>query len=206
VLGAEMFETDDQLKINEYFAGLYSATNFEKEAKMWNNYKTDYKPIVEFAKTNHLAYIATNVPRRYASLVAKSGLKSLDSLTNDAKKFIAPLPINVDLNLPGYKKMTGMGDGHAMPFIAEAQAIKDATMANSILKNFKKGNLFLHFNGAYHSENFEGIVWFIKQQRPDLKILTITTDEQEKIKDLEKDNENTADYIIVIPKDMTKTY
>ena len=44
VIGAEMFESDNQLLINEYFAGNYDNKKFESEAKLWKNYKTDYKP------------------------------------------------------------------------------------------------------------------------------------------------------------------
>ncbi|HRR92835.1 MAG TPA: ChaN family lipoprotein, partial [Bacteroidales bacterium] len=50
VLGAEMFEADNQLLLDEYLKGVYDAARFEAEAKLWNNYKTDYKPLVEFAR------------------------------------------------------------------------------------------------------------------------------------------------------------
>lgn len=295
VLGAEMFEADDQYKIDEYFSGLVNQKSFEKECRVWNNYQTDYKPLVEFAKEKKLKFIATNIPRRYASVVSRSGLIGLDSLSNKAKEFIAPLPIVVDMNLPGYKKLLeDLGDTHkpegmpkmpegmadmvnkdstkkmdsagmkikggmppkfppemmakmakkdsdsktlpdsinsktkpSMPpkmpppegmakmdekkmpkmnFIAEAQASKDATMSYFILKNFKDGNLFLHYDGAYHSNNYEGIVWFIKKAKPNMRIITISTVEQEKIEDLADENKGLADFIIVVPDDMTKTY
>lgn len=51
-LGAEMFESDNQLIINEYFRGYINQNRFEAEARLWPNYKTDYKPILEFAKEN----------------------------------------------------------------------------------------------------------------------------------------------------------
>ncbi len=55
VVGAEMFETDNQLIIDEYLAGLVRETNFEAEAKLWNNYKTDYKPLMTYVKNNSLS-------------------------------------------------------------------------------------------------------------------------------------------------------
>src|SRR5690554_5028623 len=85
VLGAEMFETDNQLILDEYLTGLISQRRFEGEARLWNNYKTDYKPLVEFARENSIPFIATNIPRRYASMVASSDFKALDSLTAEAK-------------------------------------------------------------------------------------------------------------------------
>jgi uncharacterized iron-regulated protein len=88
--------------------------------------------------------------------------------------------------------------------MAKSQAVKDATMAYFILKN-KKGP-FLHFNGSYHSQNYEGISWYLKKGDPNLKIATIHSVEQDSIDKLEEANKNTADFIICIPTDMTKTY
>lgn len=209
VLGAEMFESDNQLILDEYLSGQIKTKNFEDEARLWNNYKTDYKPLVEFAKEKNLPFIATNIPRRYASLVNKKGFEGLDSLSNEAKKWIAPLPVNYDPEVNCYKSMIemmgGMG-GHVTENIPKAQAIKDATMAHFILENRSEGKTFLHYNGSYHSDDFEGIVWWIKQAKPDLNILTITTVEQDTISALSEESFGVADYIIAVPSDMTKTY
>ncbi|MGB3778648.1 MAG: ChaN family lipoprotein, partial [Tunicatimonas sp.] len=75
MIGAEMFETDNQLLLDEFIAGIIEERHFEQEAKLWNNYATDYAPIVAFARQNQIPVIATNVPRRYASLVAREGLE-----------------------------------------------------------------------------------------------------------------------------------
>ncbi len=210
ILGAEMFERDNQLLLNEYVTGVIAQKNFEQEAKLWNNYKTDYKPLVEFAKTNKLAFIGTDVPRRYASIVNKKGFEGLDSLSTEAKKYIAPLPVKYDPDLKGYKAMLEMGEGmpggHSSENLPKAQAIKDATMAYSILQNWEPGKTFLHYNGSYHSDNYEGIVWYLKQQMPDLKIMTISSVEQDTISELSKESLHVADYIICVPSDMTKTY
>jgi len=106
VLGAEMFERDDQLLLDEYLAGVIRERDFESSANLWNNYKTDYKPLVQLAVENNLTFVATNIPRRYAALVNRFGFEGLDSLSTDAKKLIAPLPIPYDPDLPGYKAMT----------------------------------------------------------------------------------------------------
>ena len=54
ILGAEMFEADDQLVLDEYLSGRYEADKFEAEVKLWKNYRTDYKPLVEFARKKGL--------------------------------------------------------------------------------------------------------------------------------------------------------
>ncbi len=213
VLGAEMFEADDQLIVDEYLEGVIEARHLESEAKVWNNYATDYKPLLGFAKENHLPFIATNVPRRYASLVSREGLVALDSLSEEAKMNIAPLPIVVDLDLPAYQKMIGMMGGENLNHgsmrgenMVKAQAIKDATMAHFIFQNLEENSTFIHFNGAYHSDNFEGIYWYLKQANPKLDIVTISCVEQEDISSWNEGLDSLATYVISIPSDMTKTY
>jgi uncharacterized iron-regulated protein len=207
VLGAEMFESDNQVILDEYLDSLISTTNFESNARLWPNYKTDYKPLVEFAKKNKLKFVATNVPRRYASLVNLKGFEGLDELSDEAKAFLPPLPIKYDADLNCYKSMMdmeGMGS-HVTPNFPKAQAIKDATMAHFILKNWSKEKLLIHYHGSYHSENYESIYWYLKQENPDLKIVTIHTVSQDEISELTKENAGKADFTICVDEDMTKT-
>jgi len=209
VLGAEMFESDNQLLLNEYLSGKVKEKNFEEEARLWKNYKTDYKPLVKFAFDNKLPFIATNVPRRYAALVNSKGFEALDDLSSEAKQLLPPLPIKYDPELEGYKSMVemmrSMDSTHATDNIAKAQALKDATMAFFILENWQEGKLFIHYNGTYHSENFEGIVWYIRQAKPNLKILTIASVEQDELDSLVEENQGLADFTLCMPTSMTKT-
>ena len=208
VLGAEMFEADNQLILNEYIQGEISDKSFKKEARLWPNYKTDYAPLVEFAKENQLKFIATNIPRRYASVVYKKGFEGLEDLSAEAKSYIAPLPVEYDPELEGYQAM--LEDMKMMAHVNEnlpkAQAIKDATMAYSIAEAIENDKLFNHYNGTYHSNNHEGLIWYLEKYKPGLNIITIVSVEQEEIENLGEKNENLADYIVVITESMTKTY
>ncbi len=206
VLGAEMFESDNQVILNEYLAGKVNEKTFSTEAKVWPNYKTDYKPLLDLAKDNHLQFIATNIPTRYSRMVYNTGFAVLDSIDPDSKKWIAPLPVRYNEYLKCYQNIFKAAEGHGSPNLPKSQAIKDATMASFILKNHSKGQLFLHFNGAYHSNNSEGIVWYLKQAQPDLKIIVISSVEQENITKLEKESVGIANYVICIPSTMSKTY
>jgi uncharacterized iron-regulated protein len=206
VLGAEMFEQDNQPVLDLYLQDKLSANGLDSSARLWKNYPTDYAPLVNFAKENKIAFAATNVPRRYASMVARGGFEALDTISAQQKEWIAPLPIAFDPELNGYKKMLEMMGGHGGENLPKAQAIKDATMAHFILKYYKPGSLFIHYNGAYHSENYEGIVWYLKKQNPVLKIVTITTISQKDVHHLLKENKNKADFIICVDEDMTTTY
>ncbi len=208
VVGAEMFETDNQLILSEYLGNKFDSKKFEEEVKLWKNYSTDYKPLVEYCKTNKLSFIATNTPRRYASMVNKGGFEVLDSLSPEAKTNLADLPVKYDPELKCYKDMLEMSKemgGHASANFPKAQAIKDATMAKFILKNWTKGQLFLHFEGSYHSDNYQGIMWYLLDKNPNLKIVTISSVEQKDIENLEEQYNNRADFIVTIPETMTQT-
>ena len=208
VLGAEMFEADNQLMVNEYLSGLIKEKTFEAEARLWPNYKTDYKRLLNFARDSSLAFIATDIPRRYAAMVNKSGFGVLNSLDKSAFQFMAQLPIKYDSTLACYAdmaKMMGDSPSHVTDNITRAQAMKDATMAHFILLNFTKGKTFLHFNGSYHSDRFQSIIWYLKQANPALKIVTISSVEQADPDDLKKESEGLANFIIVVPETMSKS-
>jgi len=215
ILGAEMFEADNQIIIDEYLNKFFDAKKFEAEVKLWKNYKTDYKPLMNFARDNGLHFIATNIPRRYANIVFKKGFEGLEELSDEAKLHVAPLPITYDLEVKCYKDMLNMGGSpagkagmaaHAMANLPKAQAVKDATMAYFIDKNMKDGKIFIHYNGSYHSDNHEGIVWHLDNMKKGYRIVTVTTVLQEDISKRDKENIDTADYIICVPENMTSTY
>lgn len=214
VLGAEMLETDNQLLIDEYLSKMIRKKDFEAEAKLWPNYKTDYAPIVDFAREKGIKFVGTSIPRRFAALVNLKGFEGLDSINSRERGMIAPLPIHYYDTIECYKSiMKAVGDGmpaHATQNLAKAQAIKDATMAYFIQKNgVVDQTTFLHFNGSYHSDNFQGIVWYVndnlKKTNYNLKIMTISCVEQENIDTIAKSDIGKADYIIVIPSSMTKS-
>ena len=213
ILAAEMFETDNQLIIDEYFAGIIKESSFESEARLWNNYKTDYKPLLDFARVNGLRFVASNIPRRYAAVVASGGFEALLKLSQDALGYIAPLPVEYDPELPCYKDMLSMGPAIGGPMakninenLPKAQAIKDATMAHSIVKYRQPSQSVIHYNGSYHSDRYMGIIWYLNRYSPGLKISTITTVLQDDITTMKEEHKGKADFVIVVPATMTRTY
>jgi uncharacterized iron-regulated protein len=181
LLGAEMFEADDQLVVDEYLSGTILHHHLTSEAKVWDNYESDYRPLVELAKESGLPFVATNAPRRYANLVAREGLDALGRLDAEALRYLAPLPVRFDLQVPGYREMLespprGMPGMKVSPGnLVAAQAVKDATMAHFIAARRGGGQLFLHLNGVYHSQRGGGIGWFLAQADPGLRIATLST-------------------------------
>lgn len=207
IMGAEMFEADTRKALDEYLAGTIDAARLDSLVHLWPNHKTDYAPLVDFARDRRIRFIGTNIPKRFARLVHKSGgFAALDSLGSEEKGWIVPLPFHFDPELPQYRKILTMEDGHGTPGMVRAQAIKDATMAHFILLNHKPGHTFLHFNGAYHSDFHEGILFYLQRENGSLRYMTITTVEQDDIRHLEEKHRDRADFIICVDSDMTKTY
>lgn len=210
VLGAEMFESDNQIIMDEYLDGSISSKSYKNEIRLWPNYSTDYEPLVEFAKDSNLVFVATNIPRRYASVVYKKGFEGLEELSPEAKRYIAPLPVEYDAEVACYKSMLegmeGMG-AHVTKTLPMAQAMKDATMAYFISSYIdESGKMFIHYNGSYHSDNFEGILWYLNKYKPGLKIVTIASVEQPELDKLSDDYLNRATFVLAVTEDMTKTH
>ncbi len=211
VLGAEMFEADNQLILDEYLAGTIKEAHWTEEAKQWNNYKTDYKPLIEFAKAHQLPFIATNIPRRYASLISRAGLEGLDELSDLAYSWMAPIPFPFDADAPGYKEMMEMGMGHGggmdMTKLVQAQASKDATMAHFILKGIAdhEPGTFIHYQGDYHSANQGGIYWYLKSYEPSTKVISLSTTLEEHGA-WNEGLSGRADYILVVSPHVTTSY
>ncbi len=207
ILGAEMFEKDNQDELNAYLNDSITTKELDSLARLWKNYITDYAPLVDFAKENEFPFVATNIPRRFANLIYKNGgFSALDNLTTEEKSWIAPLPIPYDSLLVTYQDILVMMGEHGTPELVKAQAIKDATMAYSISQHLSDSTIFVHYNGAFHSNYYEGILWYINQYSNSFQALTISTVTQSDVKKLEKEHRGKADYIICVDEDMTTTY
>jgi uncharacterized iron-regulated protein len=206
VLGAEMLEADNQMAVDLYLNDSISYEGLDSIARLWPNFETDYLGLLDFAKGHKLAFIATNIPRTYASQVFKQGIESLDTLSDSIKAWICPLPMEYDPELPAYKAMLEMMGGHGGDNFPKAQAIKDATMAHFIVLNIGENDRFIHFNGDYHSKDFEGISWYLEQFNSDLKVVTISTQLQDEVSPLDSISGGHANFTIVIDAQMTNSY
>lgn len=209
VCGSEMYESDNQKVLSDFVTGKITEKQFKDSCRLWSNFETDYFPMLAFAMTQKtpIPWIATNIPRKYASLVYKKGLSSLDSLSFKEKSWMCPLPYKVDTTLSQYAALTE-GEMHMGKTFVYSQAIKDATMAYFISQNMKENTVFYHVNGSYHSDFHQGILWYLNlYAKLDYdKMLTISTVTQENINKLEKDYIGKADFIICVPESMTRTH
>lgn len=207
-IGAEMLESDNQLILDEYMSGTITSDRFEAEARLWPNHSTDYEPIVYFAKEHSIPFVATNVPRRYANSVKNKGFDVLNTLSNEAKRYIAPLPIPFEYDEKESQAAFGMMMGRKSPEeirrFAEAQALKDATMGWFIARNLR--GKFVHLNGSYHTERKGGIIPYLLRYRPHTSVVTVLFVRQESISALDEINKGRADFCVCIPEDMVHSY
>ena len=209
MVGAEMFESDNQLILDEYLQRRISGERFEAECRLWPNHSTDYAPLLSIAYDNHLPFIATNVPRRYANAVKEHGLTWLDSLSRASRAYLPPLPIYVERDSTAEKAFEVMGamvqhsgKGHYV----EAQALKDAAMAWSIAQNWQPNTHFIHFNGSYHTDFRKGIIEQLLRYCPQLRIALVTAVRQESVEALDEVQLGRSDFYICVPETMNTSY
>ena len=170
VLSLEMFERDVQASLDAYLAGTMPESAFLAGARPWNNYATDYRPLVEFAKAKGWPVVASNIPRPLASAVSRNGLAVFDTLSSVQKPWVAAdNACGTDTKYA--RKFIGlMGDmaGHgssAMPAAAmdrfyAAQCVKDEVMAESIARalDAHPDAVIVHAAGSFHVEEGLGTV------------------------------------------------
>ncbi|CAN5588463.1 ChaN family lipoprotein [soil metagenome] len=212
-LSMEMFERDVQIVLDEYLKDLITEKKFLDDSRPWKNYKTDYRPLVELAKQNRLVVIAANAPRRYVNIVSRNGRDSLNQLSPEAKKWLAPLPYasaSADYSKKFTNLMGGMsGDNHSLTKILDSQTLWDATMAYSIAEYLKnnKNALVIHLNGTFHTENRLGTVEQLLKFNPKAKVLVITMKSDDNFTEFDKlKDKNLGDFIILTDAKLPRSF
>jgi uncharacterized iron-regulated protein len=210
VLSMEMFETDNQTALNDYLQGFIDEARLAKDARLWSNYK-DYRPMVDYAKQNHLPVIAADPPRRYVSLVTKRGMRALDSLSKDAKKFLPPLPYDTLGGRYRDKFMDIMkgSPGSTSQNIYYSQSLWDAGMSYSIYKFLKanKHKKVFHCVGGFHTEEKLGTAAQLQMRSKKMKILNIASFSDASFPNPNWEQfSNKGDYLIITNPDLKKTF
>lgn len=196
-LSLEFFERDVQPSLDDYLAGRITETEFRAAARPWVRYQTDYRPLIEFAKSRKLPVIAANAPRRFISLVTRNGRAALDTVSAQDRQYLAPLPygkaspayrnqwiatISEVMKQEGMKCGVPVEDAQAPPGShqnmtnqLDSQVLWDATMAHSIARflESRPQALVLHMVGAFHVERGTGIPEQIQAYLPGARTMTV---------------------------------
>lgn len=181
-LSMEMFEADNQGKLDSFLANSLSEEDFLATSRPWPNYRTDYAPLVNFAKEHKMPIVAANVPRFLAAHVAKNG----GTVTGIEEKYQQYLPKATYAPEGAYKdkfyaQMASSEAPMKMPparlaAVYAAQCLKDDKMAESIaaFSDAHKDMQVLHINGCFHSDAHLGTTQKLEALRPKLKVAVIT--------------------------------
>lgn len=194
VVSLEMFERDVQAALDSYLAGRTTEEEFVKTSRPSSRYATDYRPIVETARQRGWPVIASNVPRRIASAVAKSGRDAITQLPEADRAHVSR---QLECPLDSYFERFAdtMSDHPAGTQTADekrammeryywAQCVKDETMAESIASAADAGPAVasgygaagpvVHFNGAFHSDFGLGTAERVRRRAPGKRVVVIS--------------------------------
>lgn len=179
-LSMEMFERDTQVVVDEYLKDQITERQFVSNARAWERYETDYKPLVLEAKSHGLPVIAANAPRRYVNMVTRKGRAALEALSPEAKKWLPPLPYAQASDAYTRKFNALMGGAPAATThggtLSDSQSLWDASMAYWIAQYLKSNAnpLVVQLNGKFHSEQRLGTVEHLLAYQPSAKALVVT--------------------------------
>lgn len=181
-LSMEMFEVDNQSKLNKFLADTLSEEDFLAASRPWPNYRTDYAPLVNFAKEKKMPVVAANVPRFLAAHVAKNN----GSVAGIEEQYLQFLPKHTYAPEGAYKdKFYAQMSSPAAPMkmpparlaaVYAAQCLKDDKMSESIaaFADTHQNMQILHINGCFHSDAHLGTTQKLEALRPRLKVAVIT--------------------------------
>jgi uncharacterized iron-regulated protein len=212
-LSLEMFERDVQSILDEYLSGLITENHFLSSSRPWNNYRTDYRPMVEYAKANGIRVLAANAPRRYVNMVSRKGRGSLNDLSREAKRTLAPLPFAQAS--PEYSKKFNALMGQNSPEmkagllnILDSQSLWDATMAHAISLQLKqRDSLVIHVNGAFHSEGRLGTPEHLEKYKSGVRYIVVTMRYEDDFKTFDSSrHEGLGDFVILTDKSVPRSF
>jgi uncharacterized iron-regulated protein len=208
----EMFERDVQASLDAYLSGSLSEEEFLKGARPWPRYATDYRALVEMAKAHGWPVIAANVPRRLASMVAKSGKDALaDVPEGDQGLFSRELQCPRDdyferfVETMGSHPAAGQDKAAADATVERyywSQCVKDETMAESIAAAFtqqagRRGTI-VHYNGAFHSDFGLGAAERTRRRLPGRRVAVVSVLPVSNLDGITPDDDDLkrADYLV----------
>jgi len=175
-IGMEMFQRPFQGVLDDYIAGKIDEKTMLEKSEYFSRWGYDYKlyrPIMIYAKENHIPLIALNLDKKITKKISKKGLASL------CKEDKNHIPKNLDFSDKRYKQrlMQIFNDPEhlaAFPakyrpnpdYLYQAQILWDETMAQSIATYLKNhpNTIMIVLAGNGHLEYFVGIPNRVKRR------------------------------------------
>jgi len=202
-LSLEMFERDVQVVLDEYLADLITEDHFLASARPWDNYERDYRPMVELAKHVSVPIVAANAPRRYVNRASRLGRASLETLSEEARAWLPPLPYPgaSDPYRAEWDALMGDAAMHMSGDPLDGQTLWDASMGQSIAQALAADGpyppLVLHLAGGFHVENGTGIPETIEHYRPGTSVRSVAVRAVSEPSVFDEEMDGAGDYVIL---------
>ena len=182
-LAMEMWERDVQPSLNAYLDGQQDEAAFLKVARPWSNYRTDYRPLIEYAMAQRIPVTASNAPQAVVSQVGREGLDALKDAPAGQAATLIQTPHDAYWQrfrqtmaaMDGAHGGMSMDDATVARFY-QAQVVRDETMAESVVRvlDARPGALVLHVNGQFHSDFGGGIPPRVLWRRPRTRVFVVS--------------------------------
>lgn len=183
VLAMEMFERDAQASLDDYLNGRIDESEFIHSARVWGNYATAYRPMIESAKAAGAPVVASNFPLSLRRRLAMEGEEVLQQLEGEQAR-LAPAQLlpnapaywrRVDNAVRGHLGMMGGPSDPDDPRLTATQSLWDNSMGEACADALRDhpGHQVVHVNGGFHSEYWDGTVRQLLLRRPQTEVKTV---------------------------------
>lgn len=198
-LSLEFWDRESQVVLDEYLAGLVPLDTFLRDSRPPSNHSS-YYPLLELCRQSNLPVVAANCPRRYSRLVSKSGQAALLPMADTAARSLLP-PLPYPPASPEYQAafleiMREMGSSSIPPGMIEAQALWDASMADSLVKSLTRMDRVVHVTGYFHVQHGLGTVERVRDLT-DTKVMTVVVLPSEQRERLGEGQTGLADLVVL---------
>ncbi|MGF1770230.1 ChaN family lipoprotein [Enterovibrio makurazakiensis] len=181
-LSMEQFSRPDQSVIDGYLQGNFGESELLGKSEKWPNYASDYRPLIEIAKTNALPVIAANTTQEIVRCLAAKGEGYLDTLPAEKRRHVANrLSSEASPYKEKFLSVMFHGDEEKTNNQYLAQIAWDDTMAESMVAFLAENpnHKVMHIAGAFHVENGLGIASRMLARNPNLNIAIISPQTQD---------------------------
>ncbi|WP_427979780.1 ChaN family lipoprotein [Agarivorans sp.] len=200
-LSMEQFDRSQQPLLDQYLANKIGEEWLIKQSHAWDNYRSDYRPLVEFAKQQQLSIIAANAPNKHIRCLGQQGLDYLQQLPATERRLLAE---SLTLDDPAYQQRLFGNAHHGDEQQTQNHFIAmlgwDDTMAESITKQaLTNSQQIMHTVGNFHIEQRQGTYSRVQQRLPQQKVSSVIAISEQEFAGLSAvEKQQKGDFLIIV--------
>ena len=191
-IGVEWFQEPFQPIVDAWLAGKIDEDELLQRTGYFDRWRYDYRmlrPIMEYAKSNHLPVLALNAPTELTRKISHGGLQAL----TDAQRKQLPADISPPDN--AYRSRLEKifaehySEQHQLENFLLVQRVWDETMAENISRFLQPNPQWrmVVFSGSGHTSHGSGIPQDVAQHLPNIKQAIVTSSAAQEVKPGEAD-------------------